>query len=75
MTKLDALEWYSKLDNIDPVFAEVITDKLVEKSKQSARAEARVTIAGRVDEAVITNKETDPRVRAFVEKTLAKAEA
>lgn len=75
MTKLDALEWYSKQENIDEVFSVVILDKLAEKAKATRRAEAKVTITGKIDEAVITNKETDPRVKAFVEKTLAKAEA
>lgn len=75
MTKLDALEWYSQQDNVDADFSEVITDKLVEKSKMAARAEAKISITGKVEEAVITGKETDPRVAAFVEKTLAKADA
>ena len=73
MTKLDALEWYSKQDNIDGEVLDIIADKLVEKSKMAKRAEAKISITGKVEEAVITNKETDPRVAAFVEKTLAKA--
>jgi hypothetical protein len=73
MTKLEAVQWLSEQENLNEAQQEVIALKVGEKAKQRKRSEAKVTISGKVDEAVATGKETDPKVAAFIEKTLTEA--
>lgn len=69
MTKLDALKWYSEQGDINPECQEIVDAKLAEKGKVKTRAEAKVSLEGKIEDAV-TTKDTDPKVAEFIEKTL-----
>jgi hypothetical protein len=72
MSKLDAVKWYMTFKELSEDQRYVCSLKLAELERQHRRTSVKATITGNVDEAVLLNKDTDPRIAAFIEKTLAK---
>ena len=72
MTKLEAVKWYMTFVNLTEDQRYVCSLKLAELERAHRRNSVKATIAGNVDEGVLLNKDTDPRIAEFIEKTLAK---
>ena len=72
LTKLGALEWLRDNAELNDAEAEIVDLKIAEKSKASKRAEVKATLTKNVKRKA--GKKSDPKVEAFVEKTLAEAE-
>lgn len=70
MTKLDAAQWLRENVDLTEAEAEVVDLKINEKTRAAKRDQAKVTISGNVANAVKSNKETDPKVAAFIEDKL-----
>jgi hypothetical protein len=73
MTKLQACRWLREQDfGWTEMEREAIDMKLADKTREDNRRLARATLTDNINNAVVTNKETDPRVAAFIEKHLDK---
>ena len=72
MTKLDAVKWYREDFDLSDDQRYVCSLKLAELERAHRRNSVKATITGNVDESVLLNKDTDPRIAEFIEKTLAK---
>jgi len=73
MTKYQAIEWLKQQDfSFTAQEKEAIDMKFADKTREQNRHVARATLTDNINNAVVTNKETDPRVAAFIEKHLDK---
>lgn len=74
MTKLEAAEWLLKNTELTPEQEEVVALKVAEKAKIEKRAKAKATMTENVKTNAKENKETDPRVKEFIENATADME-
>jgi len=73
MTKLQACRWLREQDfGWTEQEREAIDMKLADKTREDNRRLARTALTDNINNAIVANKETDPRVAAFIEKHLDK---
>ena len=74
LTKLEGAKWYLENVDLNPDQEFTVQEKINDKKKQAKRTGTKKTIQENIEANVKENKETDPRVAEFINKTLETAE-